>query len=143
MLCYAMLCYAMLCYAMLCYAMLCYAMLCYAMLCYAMLCYAMLCYAMLCYADLSNVNSRVQTAATVKVQVALQNGLLSSQQINLDFRACSAKGRVLEWFRALSTCSNFVLALSNPQHTLLEQTDQQSDLSHLICCSMKSERRQS
>ena len=62
---------------------------------------------MLCYADLSNVDSRVQTAATVKVEVTLQNSLLSSQQVNLDFRACSAKGGVLEWLRALSTCSIF------------------------------------
>lgn len=49
------------------------------------------------YTDLADVNSRVQTAATVKVEVALQDGLLSSQQVNLHFRACSAKGGVLEW----------------------------------------------
>lgn len=67
---------------------------------------------MLRYADLSNVDSRVQAAATVKVEVALQNGLLSSQQINLDFRACSTKGGVLEWLGALTTCSKFVELIS-------------------------------
>lgn len=40
---------------------------------------------------LSNIHSWVQAAATIKVQIAAQNRLLSSQQVHLNFRACSTK----------------------------------------------------
>ena len=60
---------------------------------------------------LANVNRRIETATTVKVQIAAQDGFFTSQQVNFHFRKGSPKRSISQGNRALRTCNTQVIII--------------------------------